>query len=98
MESVRLVNILTSLAVEAAEPLMVVLLILDTGPVQSEQGDVFGVLARPLRRRQVGCVTNGPEEERCHKHLQHQGQGDNKTQENNVSLLFISSCVYKIQN
>lgn len=91
----RLVDILTSLAVEAAEPLMVVLLILDAGPMESEKGDVLVILARPLRRGRFGCVTNGPEEERCHKHLHRQGQGDKK---NNMSLHFFLSCVYKIKN
>lgn len=57
----------SSLAIEAAESLVEVLLVLDTCPVSSK-GEVFVFVAGPLRCWRFCCVTNQPDEEHCHKH------------------------------
>ncbi len=67
--------LLTSLAIEAAESLVEVLLVLDTCSVLSE-GQVFVFIAGPLRCWKFCRMTNEPDEERCHQHLNHQGQGE----------------------
>lgn len=61
----------SSLAVEAAESLLEVLLVLHTCSVPSE-GEVFVIIAGPLSGWRFCCVTNQPDEERCHTHLKHQ--------------------------
>ena len=72
------VTVLTSLAVEAAEPLMEVLLVLHARPVSS-QGLVFVFIAGPLSSWRFCCVTKQPEEERRgHKHLDHTKQREKK--------------------
>lgn len=54
--------VLTSLAVEAAEPLMVVLLVLHTRPVLA-QGQVLVLVFGPLRRRKFHCARLQPTED-----------------------------------
>lgn len=54
--------VLTSLAVEAAEPLMEVLLVLHTRPVLAE-GEVLVLLPGPLRRRKFHRAALRPPED-----------------------------------
>lgn len=54
--------VLTSLAVEAAEPLMEVLLVLHTCSVLAE-GEVLVVFSGPLRCRKFHCTTLQPTED-----------------------------------
>lgn len=56
-----LTHLLTGLAVEAAESLVGVLLVLQTRPELSE-GQIFAPVARPLGRRRLGSVARQQEE------------------------------------
>lgn len=56
----------SSLAIEAAESIVGVLLVLNTRPVSS--GEVFVFIAGPLRRWRLCCLTNQPDEEHRHQH------------------------------
>ena len=67
--------LLTSLAIEAAESLVGVLLILHTCSVLSK-GEVFVFIAGPLSRWKFRCLTNQAEDECCHQHLNHRDQGE----------------------
>lgn len=56
-ECTECISLLTSLAIETAEPLVEVLLILHTDSVLSE-GQIFKIITGPLRRRRFCCMTH----------------------------------------
>lgn len=71
--------VLTSVAVEAAEPLVQVLLVLQAGPVSSQQGLVpVLVAAGPLSGRRVCRVTHEQRRRHRHQHLNLQGTKETK--------------------
>lgn len=65
--------VLTSPAVEAAEPLMEVLLVLHTVPVLAHR-EVLVLFSGPLRCRRFHCSTLRPTEDGEQQHLNHLGQ------------------------
>lgn len=85
--------LLTSLAIEAAESLVEVLLILDTRPVSSK-GEVFVFITGPLRCWKFCCVTNQPDEKRCHQYLNHGGRGEKGEGDKGFALFL---CIHSIK-
>lgn len=65
--------VLTSPAVEAAEPLMEVLLVLHTAPVLADR-EVLVLFSGPLRGWRFHCSTLQPTEDGEQQHLNHLGQ------------------------
>lgn len=85
-------RLLTSLAVEAAEPLVQVLLVLHACPVASKR-QVFVVVAGPLGRRRFGCPTSRPREKhrQQQQHLGRQRQGEEMRRELCINSLYRSA-------
>lgn len=87
--------LLTSLAIQAAEPLVEVLLILHTCFVLSD-GEVFVFIAGPLRSWKFCCMTHQPDEECCHQYLNHQGRGGKSRTEKKVLHYFCISTANRL--
>ena len=80
--------LLTSLAIEAAESLVEVLLVLHTRSVLSK-GEVFVFIAGPLRCWKFCCVTNQPDEERGHQHLRRQEEKRGRGTRQKLCITFL---------